>query len=1136
MRPRTLVARGLRFHWRSHVGVVLGAAVATAVLVGALVVGDSVRFSLRRTALARIGRAEVALASADVFFRDDLAARMAGRGDKQASAPVLVVRGVASRQDATARVNEAQILGVDARFWRMSPGDGADLPPVLPLPDDSAAVAAVSARTARALGVRSGDAIVLRVARPTALPLDAPLSGEDAVTALRVTVRAVVGDDAFGRFSLAADQVPPHNVFLPLEFLQEQLGRVTQGRANLLLLGAAPAAPATQEAPSPLDAARARLREVWTPTDAQLDVVPLPQDAGAEVRTSRIFLDRAVTASPAMRAPGSVGVLTYLVNELRAGERAAPYSMVAAVGTLGEKPAGAPLPLVAAAAPEGMADDEILINQWLADDLAAKPGDEITLTYFVPRPAGGLETRTSRFRVRGVLPMDSPACDRTLMPDFPGIADEADCRDWKPGIDIDLDRIRPKDEAYWDTYRGTPKAFVTLTAGQRMWANRWGDLTAVRLPGRSPQDVAAALRGAVEPEALGLVLAPVRERALAASGQAMDFGQLFLGLSFFLIAAALILTGLLFAFGAQQRAEETGTLLALGFPPRRVRRLMLAEGAVLTLLGAAAGTVLGLAYTRAVLAGLATVWQGAVGASDIVYHARPLTLVVGAGAGVVVALAAIWVTLRRQARAPARELLAAGAEAELNPAHGARSGRGRMVGVLALAGIFAGGGAAMLVPGLKARGGAAAGVFFGVGAMLLVAVILAAYALLLARGRAVAAEGLTFTGLGRRNTVRRRGRSVATVALVACGVFMVIAVGANRKEAGPAETQRAGGTGGFALFARSTLPVLHNPLSPRGLREYALPEDFAARVRAVVPLRVHEGDDASCLNLNRVLRPRIAGVDPAALAQRGSFTFIETLTPPPDGGNPWRLLEQDLGPDVVPAVGDAATLQWSVGKAVGEEIAYADERGRTVRLRLVGALAGSVLQGQLVIAEAAFVRLFPSDSGYRMLLVDVAPEADAGAVARVLSEHLADAGLAVTPATERLAEFNAVQNTYLVIFQTLGGLGLALGSAGLGVVVLRNVLERRRELALMRAVGFTKRRVAWLLLVEHADLLAEGLVCGLVASVAAVWPVVAASGAPVPWMQVGALTLAVAISGLLWTALATAAALRGSLLAALREE
>jgi hypothetical protein len=57
-----------------------------------------------------------------------------------------------------------------------------------------------------------------------------------------------------------------------------------------------------------------------------------------------------------------------------------------------------------------------------------------------------------------------------------------------------------------------------------------------------------------------------------------------------------------------------------------------------------------------------------------------------------------------------------------------------------------------------------------------------------------------------------------------------------------------------------------------------------------------------------------------------------------------------------------------------------------------------------------------------------------------------------------------------------------------------------------------------------------------VASVAAVWPVVAASGAPVPWMQVGALTLAVAISGLLWTALATAAALRGSLLAALREE
>src|SRR5439155_5017049 len=95
----------------------------------------------------------------------------------------------------------------------------------------------------------------------------------------------------------------------------------------------------------------------------------------------------------------------------------------------------------------------------------------------------------------------------------------------------------------------------------------------------------------------------------------------------------------------------------------------------------------------------------------------------------------------------------------------------------------------------------------------------------------------------------------------------------------------------------------------------------------------------------------------------------------------------------------------------------------------------------------------------------------------------------VTSAPERLAAFNAVQNTYLNTFQVLGGLGLLLGSAGLAVVVLRNVLERRGELALLRAVGFRRRALQWLVLSEHAGLLWIGLGVGLNAAVIAILPV-----------------------------------------------
>src|SRR5439155_26094566 len=91
----------------------------------------------------------------------------------------------------------------------------------------------------------------------------------------------------------------------------------------------------------------------------------------------------------------------------------------------------------------------------------------------------------------------------------------------------------------------------------------------------------------------GLYFRPVREQALAASSQAIDCGQLFLGFSLFLIAAALLLTALLFTLGVEQRTEEVGILLALGFPLRRVRALFMMEGAALALIAGVAGTAAG---------------------------------------------------------------------------------------------------------------------------------------------------------------------------------------------------------------------------------------------------------------------------------------------------------------------------------------------------------------------------------------------------------------------------------------------------------------------------------------------------------------------------------------------------------------
>ena len=142
----------------------------------------------------------------------------------------------------------------------------------------------------------------------------------------------------------------------------------------------------------------------------------------------------------------------------------------------------------------------------------------------------------------------------------------------------------------------------------------------------------------------------------------------------------------------------------------------------------------------------------------------------------------------------------------------------------------------------------------------------------------------------------------------------------------------------------------------------------------------------------------------------------------------------------------------------------------------------------------------------------------------------------LTPTTQRLAAFNAVQNTYLSTFQILGGLGLLLGSVGLGVVVMRNVLERRSELALLLAVGFRRRALQWLVLSEHGALLLFGLAAGVIAALVAVLPALLSPGADVPYLSVSLTLATVLISGAVCTWTATALALRGRLLQALRNE
>ena len=1105
MSPAKLVISSLRYYWRSHLGVILGAILGTGILVGALAVGDSVRFSLKSMALARLGEVELSLHVPNRFFGAGLAEELSEELNAPVAA-VVMLRGTASAGGGDVRVGNVQVVGVSDPFWRLGGTPSW-------LAADAEEAVLINERLALRLNVKAGDDILLRVDKPSLLSRDAPLSTVEGFSvALRLPVGKVLSDAEFGRFSLEANQIPPYNAFVPMELLQERIA--LSGRANALLIGKG--AGATLQ---PADAATA-LRQRWQLADAGLELRALPGGDTLELRTDRVFIDapvaQAATENPLL--PGAQGVLTYFVNELRANGRTTPYSTVAALG--------------GSIAGFTLAEDETLINQWLADDLQARIGDMLTITYFVMGPTRQLTEQSSAFRIRGILPMQGIAADPELMPEFPGLHDSENCRDWDPGIPVDLQKIRDRDEAYWDAYRGAPKALISLAAGQQLWRNRFGNLTAVRYPtaGQSAATVEACIRQALNPMSIGLFFVPIRQLALDASTQSTDFGMLFLGFSIFLIVAALMLMALLFAFGVEQRAGEVGVLLAVGLLPSRVQRLLLLEGGALALVASLVGAGVGVLYTRIVIRGLSTVWSGAVVGSTLQYHAEPTTLAIGAFSGFLVALFAIWLVVRRQAKSPARELLSASGEGTAAPL--ATGGRGRLAGLPTTigAGALAVG---MVAMAATSEGEKAAEYFFGAGALLLIAGIAACRVLLSRLERQSAHAHLTVGALGIRNSTRRTARSLTAIGLLASGSFLVIGVFSFYHGPHHGEQKRSSGTGGFALYGEATLPVHGDLNTAEGLEAFALePEDLPG-VR-ILPMRLREGDEASCLNLNRAQTPRLLGVDPAALGKLQAFTFKTTLDK--EGrDDPWGLLDRSFDDGAVPAIGDENTLLWALGQKVGGELDFIDERGQTFKVRIVGSVARSILQGSLLISERNFTERFPSLSGYQVFLID-APAERVAAASQLLTRSLEDVGLSLTTTSDRLAEFNAVENTYLSIFAVLGGLGLLLGSVGLGVVVLRNVLERRGELALMRAVGFRRKTLQWLVFSEHSLLLALGLAIGVAAALIAVLPALLTPGANVPYATLAITLTAVLASGFLWTWGATLLALRGPLLDALRSE
>jgi len=1095
MKKIQLARRGFRFYWKSHVAAGLAILVAAAVWTGAMSVGDSIRASLWRQAKWRLGKTRLAVAHSGLF-RADLAGDLSA-GLRIAVAPVLLAQGFADSPEGAMRVGDVQVLGVDERFWSLGPAQRID-----PLQGLDSRVA-ISEPLARRLNLSVGQDILVRLRTPGGMPVEAVLAPEQQrLTAFRWTVGGIVDGDAFGRFDLYSRPDGGMNIFVPLARLHSLLHPETSTvQANLLLMDAAiPSVTVLQS-----------IKSLWQLSDAGLELREPNGLVGFELRSKGVFFADSIAQSIARQIPAHQQVLTYFVNELRSGDNAVPYSFVGAIEDRADTGLFSSL-----------AADEMIINENLADDLGVSEGGKIEIRYFVPSQGKNLSEQSALFTVKAVVPMMGTGADPSLMPSFEALADAESCRDWKPGIPIDFGRIRPQDEQYWQQYKGAPKAFIAMKTALQLWSSRFGTITAMRFPaaGNDSQTLAKRILSAVEPLDAGFAILDTGSARTAAAGTT-DFSGLVTGLCFFLIIAALILAGLVYAFALQRRRSQLGILSAAGWTQGQLVTVFILEHSLVVVPAVLLGIPAGMMFTQFILMGLNSIWASAAGGLQIVFSVRYQTLLLTGVCSIVLALCIFSWKLRGLLRRPVVELLNDSQTTILS------LGSIRRLQIAAIGLMLVAGGLAWY--GTRTSSQQAAMMFFTAGACLLAALAILLYWRLSWVARSAHNPALSVLRLAVNNASRRKGRSLAVVTALAMGVFVVVSVGGFQKTAIEDPTRRDSGSGGFTLWAKSSIPIGKRPNAVT-LHEEAMPSVPAQAIQ-IVSLRQYAQGQASCLNLARTQQPMIWGVIPEQLAGRFHFKSVEGS---PAGGNPFDLLNQNLGPDVVPAIGDYATVYWSLHKRLGDQVDYLDQDGRLFHLHIVGLLDNSALQGGLLISEKQFLRRFRSQAGWNVFLVET-PLEHIETVAQGLTRAYESYGLEVIPTAQRLAMFYEVENTYIAIFMALGSLGLLLGSVGLGLVVLLNVLDRAGELAMMRAMGFEKVRIMRIILMEHAGLLAAGLVCGVMCALVAAGPQLSQAG-EFPWPMLAGLVAAMAVSGLLWVFCAVKAALRGELLEPLRKE
>ncbi len=1077
-----LVLRNSVLHLKGGLAVALAAAAASAVLIGAAIVGDSVNGSLKDTALERLGGITHSV-TAPYFFDEGLSGRIESGLNGGTAAPVLILYASVKNISNGVTAQNVQIVGCDERFFELF---GVKF-------DEAGGLTGRKALVSRSLSkdiiFLQNDNIILTLPKAALAPQGSVFGKKktaDTTVTLRLEPGMVMPSYSAGLFNLKNEAAPSRTVFVPLKTLQNALGLT--GKINTVLIHSEKTNPAMA------------LNQKITLGDFGLSIVEDNAGGAFYIESGDLMLTEAQAARAEIAAKKS-GL---------SGERLSVYLVRSINGK-------APYSVIAASEKTSVGKYQILLSGWAAEDAGKILGEALPVSFIKAKSDGDYYEASEEFVFSGKMP-DAYA-NSGLVPKFEGITDSASMADWKPPFALVKGAIRPKDEKYWTEHGAAPKALINYKRALQYWKEEspvYSGITSCRVEKKdadSRKRFENYFTEEGDPAAMGLILKSEREDAQKSAVASSDYSSLFAGLSFFVVASALGLVWLIFGLMAEERSKEAGIMLALGFKPRYIIALLSCEGAVYALAGAVPGILLGLQYAKFFTRYLAAGWKSSgVELATFSVHLDPLNIFLWALIAFLLSVAAASFSASRVIKEKVTALL---------------SGSSRLPDVkqfgrtnsAVLIAACAGAAVSILLIALGAAKALSAEAAFFTGGTILLASLLAFFSLLIKNRRAESRLGLAL-----RSIYAGRKKSILAASLIASAAFLLVTVSSNKKAPEDLDVYgRASGSGGFNITASSGLPVNFDLNTKKGRAAAGIKDDAVFAGFSALSFPVKAGEDMSCLNVAAPKEPAVYGV-PGALIERGGFT----VSAPGFAGNGWKALEAPLK-DAIPAFADSNSLEWILHKKVGDEI-YSGGK----KLKISGTVNESVFAGALLVSEKNFRANF-TGKGNAFFLAACPPEKEKEVLA-VLNRDLSDQGFDARRTSEYLMKYAGIQNIYISTFEFLGGLGFLLGILGLTGVMLRNIRERTRELAVMNAFGYSPHELVRLILVENALLLTAGLIIGTLAALAAVYPQTIALGRSASWTTSLAWLLPVYAAGLLASIAGAAFAIGRTTAEALRKE